>query len=182
VRFIVRHAVALGVVVCSLGATAGVFAFARPEHRPPYESKTIGAIEASVSALSRAEPFQPRPSWPEATNACESMQARISAFGWKYWKPLSTGRPLAKVAALRQEDLLIHEAGLRQMRAHTHAQARALYLYRNMLSDMRRVISAAERRDVSSYTSANVRLVLSISATRLAFKRAGAARICEFAI
>jgi hypothetical protein len=270
-RFVARHALAIGVVFAALAAAAALFAFARPEYRPPYDSKTIdmsreriysvaevrhafaaqgielpffseigrgatsittlstkrvpekdlsvmiagrqarvsggpkldryderfgnvavsydgddpyllGAIETAASNLSIARPRPMAKSWAEATRVCEDMQAQISAVGWDHWKPLSTGRPLAKVADLRRELLVVEATGLRKMHAHTYAEARALHLYRKMLDDIRRVIRAAASGSVSAYTAANVRMVLSISATRSAFERAGAARICNFAI
>jgi hypothetical protein len=142
----------------------------------------LNAIEAAVFNLTNVGPRPLAKSWPAATRACEDMQAQISAFGWAHWRPLTTNRPLAKVASLRRELLAIHVVGIRGLRAHTYAEARALHLYRNMLVDIRAVIRAAARGNVAAYTAANLRLVLSISGTRSAFERAGADRICDFAI
>jgi hypothetical protein len=51
-----------------------------------------------------------------------------------------------------------------------------------MLATIRDVIRTAERRDTAAFQEANVRMVLAIQATRTAFARAGAGRICDFAI
>jgi hypothetical protein len=114
------------------------------------------------------------------------MQDRIGSYGYEHWQPLVDNQPLARVAVLRGELLEVHEEGLRQLRAHgprtTGAPARAVLLYERMLAAIRNVIGAADRGDAAAYGEGNVRMVLAIQATRTAFERAGAGRICSFAI
>jgi len=43
-------------------------------------------------------------------------------------------------------------------------------------------LRGAERSDRAAYNEANVRMVLATQATRTAFEREGAGRICDFAI
>jgi hypothetical protein len=128
----------------------------------------------------------PAPWGQLATGVCQAMQDRISYSGYQHWKPLADNRPLSRVAVLRRELLELHEDGLRQIRAHgpptAGAPARAVVLYEGMLAAIRNVIGAAERGDAAAYDEANFRMMLAIQATRTAFDRAGAGRICSFAI
>jgi hypothetical protein len=51
-----------------------------------------------------------------------------------------------------------------------------------MLARIRAVIPPAARNDRDAYNRANIRMVLSIVATRKAFDRLGAGHICDFGI
>jgi hypothetical protein len=114
------------------------------------------------------------------------MQDRMSQLGSDYWTPVNLNGPLPRIAAVRRTWLEIHEDGLRLLRSSATASARsqrhALALYEEMLADIRAVIPPAERNDRAAYNEANVRMVLAIQATRSAFEREGAGRICDFAI
>ena len=145
------------------------------------------AVLVATFAAQQGRSGQRASSWAQvATRACEHMQQRIGFYGWKHWKPLADNRPLARVAVLRQELLVIHEDGLREIRsrapASTPAQARAVARYSEMLRAIRSVIRTARRGEVRAYNDANVRMVRAIVATRTAFTRAGAGNICNFAI
>jgi hypothetical protein len=55
-------------------------------------------------------------------------------------------------------------------------------VYEKMLAAIRGVIPPAARNDRDAYNRANIRMVLSIVATRKAFDRLGAGHICDFGI
>lgn len=114
------------------------------------------------------------------------MWHRMTNHEFGHWRAIDEDGPLSRVAVLRREWLGIHRDGLRTLRAEapatTRAQVRAIRQYFRMLDTIRGVIRAAESDDRRAYDSANVRMVLSIQDTRAAFKRAGAGRICDFAI
>jgi hypothetical protein len=54
--------------------------------------------------------------------------------------------------------------------------------YEKMLAAIRGVIPPAARNDRDAYNRADIRMVLSIEATRKAFDRLGAGHICDFGI
>jgi len=95
-------------------------------------------------------------------------------------------RSLSRVAVLRREWLIIHQDGLRAIRAEapakTHMQLDAVADYVHMLNTIRRVARVGEMGDRRAYNTANVHMVLAIVKTRKAFARAGAGRICNFGI
>jgi hypothetical protein len=74
-----------------------------------------------------------------------------------YWRPLYEGRSLARVAVLRREWLIIHQDGLRAIRAEAPAKTRlqvdAVGDYIHMLNTIRRVARAAQSGDRRPYTS-----------------------------
>jgi hypothetical protein len=110
----------------------------------------------------------------------------MSEQGPQFFEPINDNGALPKVAAARRTWLEIHEDGLRQLRdavpAETDAQRRALAVYEQMLAAIRGVIPPAARNDREAYNRANIRMVLSIVATRKAFDRLGAGHICDFGI
>jgi hypothetical protein len=114
------------------------------------------------------------------------MQEQMSQQGSEFWRPINFNGPLPKIAAARRTWLEIHEAGLRRLRnavpARTSAQRHALAVYEQMLARIRAVIPPAAQNDRDAYNRANIRMVLSIVATRKAFDRLGAGHICDFGI
>ncbi|HXZ57389.1 MAG TPA: hypothetical protein VEG40_07395 [Gaiellaceae bacterium] len=139
------------------------------------------------SPPSRSYPARGPSVWARAaTDACTSMQDRMSRQGPEFFGPINNDGPLPKVAAARRTWLEIHEDGLRQLReavpARTGAQGRAVKVYEEMLTAIRGVIPPAARNDRDAYNRANIRMILSIVATRKDFDSLGAGHICDFAI
>lgn len=103
-----------------------------------------------------------------------------------FWRPINFNGALPKIAVARRTWLAIHQEGLRRLRsttpARTPAQRRAVTVYEQMLAAIRAVIPPAARNDRAAYNRANVRMVLSIVATRKAFDGLGAGHICDFGI
>jgi hypothetical protein len=121
-----------------------------------------------------------------ATSSCRSMWERMKNYPSGYWRPLYEDRSLSRVAVLRREWLIIHQDGLRAIRAEAPAKTRmqldAVADYVHMLNTIRRVARVAEMGDRRAYNTANVHMVLAIVKTRKAFARGGAGRICNFGI
>jgi hypothetical protein len=149
-----------------------------------------GVLESSGTAERSPTPSYPArgsSAWARAaTDACTFMQDRMSRQGPAFFGPINANRPLPKVAAARRTWLAIHEDALRRLRsaapARTPAQRHALVVYEQMLAAIRAVIPPAARNDRAAYNRANIRMVLSIVATRKAFDRLGAGHICDFGI
>lgn len=126
--------------------------------------------------------------WGEAaTQACWTIQNRISAYGWDHWEPLNEAdQPLARVAARRRQIVEFQEDALRLLRsrgpAPPGAPTEALRRFERTLAATRDVIRTAERGDTAAYVQADLRMRHSILATRAAFERAGAENVCNFAI
>ena len=133
------------------------------------------------------ETTAPRVTWASAaTAACQSMWERMESYPPNYWRPLNEDRPLSRIAVLRREWLVIHQDGLRAIRARAPAKTprtrRAVGDYARMLDTIRRVVQAAKTGDRRAYNVANIHMILAIVETRKAFKRAGAGRVCGFGI
>jgi len=149
-----------------------------------------GALESSGTAdrsPSRRYPARGSSTWARAaTDACTWMQDEMGRQGPEFFRPLNFNGPLPKVAVARRTWLEIHEDGLRQLRdavpAPNGVQRHAMDVYETMLASIRGVIPPAAHNDRDAYNRANIRMVLSIVATRRAFDSLGAGHICDFGI
>jgi hypothetical protein len=135
----------------------------------------------------RRYPARGSSAWARAaTDACTWMQDEMGRQGPEFSRPLNADSPLPKVAAARRTWLTIHAQGLRQLRdavpARTSVQRHAVAVYEEMVAAIRGVIPPAARNDRDAYNRANIRMILSIVATRKAFDRLGAGHICDFGI
>ena len=146
-----------------------------------------GVLERNGTADRAPYPARGSSAWARAaTDACTAMQDQMSRQGPEFFGPVNNNGPLPKVAAARRTWLEIHQDGLRQLRdaipATTGAQRHAMNVYEKMLAAIRGVIPPAARNDRDAYNRANIRMVLSIVATRKAFDSLGAGHICDFGI
>jgi len=135
----------------------------------------------------RRDPARGSSNWARAaTDACTWMQDQMSRRGSVFWRPINFNGPLPRIAVARRTWLSIHAEGLRRLRdavpARTSAQRHAIAVYEGMLAAIRGVIPPAARNDRDAYNRANIRMVLSIEATRKEFDRLGAGHICGFGI
>ncbi|MFL5968183.1 MAG: hypothetical protein ACJ74L_01185 [Gaiellaceae bacterium] len=147
---------------------------------------TAGLVIAPSAVANRMDTADAIP-WPRAaTSSCRSMFERMKNYPNGYWQPLVENRPLSRVAVLRREWLIIHQDGLRAIRAQaparTRLQVNAVGEYVHMLDTIRRVARTAETGDRRAYNVANVQMALAILKTRRAFAHAGAGHICDFGI
>ncbi len=142
----------------------------------------IGSTPRSADAASSS-------GWALAANrSCRQMENRMENHPAWYWNELAVYPPrnFPRVAYLRRVWWKVHRDGLAEISAHAAAsratELRAEATYRYMLRTILAVAKAADSAKLAAYNDADVRMRRAILATRAAFRRAGAARICTVAI